>query len=53
MKKYEITLRINNSFETVKIIESKNEYTAISECRELLKQEYDKPEIWFINLKHL
>ena len=53
MKEYEITVTIDNSYEVVKNITAKDEYHAISDCREQLKAEYNTKNIWFTNLKRL
>jgi len=53
MEEYEITITLDNSYDVVKTITAKDEYHAISECRELLKKEYKPKTIWFTNLKKL
>ena len=53
MKEFEITMTLDNAYEIVKKITAENEYKAISDCREIIKKEYDTKEIWFTNLKRL
>lgn len=53
MKEYQITATLDSSYEVTKTISAKDEYHAISECREILKKEYLPKTIWFTNLKKL
>lgn len=53
MREFEITMTLDNSYEIVKIVTAKDEYNAISECRQLVKKEYNTKSIWFTNLKRL
>lgn len=53
MREYEITMTLDNSYEVIKKITAKDEYHAISDCREIVKKEYNTKEIWFTNLKKL
>ncbi len=53
MKEYEITMTLDNSYEVTKTITAKDEYHAISDCRELVKKEFKPSSIWFTNLKKL
>lgn len=53
MNNYEITLTLDNSYEVVQHITAKDEYHAISDCRQLVKKEYNPKSIWFTNIKKL
>lgn len=53
MKKFLITMTLDNSYEITKEIDAKDEYHAISDCRELVKKEYNTKNIWFTNLERL
>jgi len=51
MNKYEITVRLDNSYDVVEEIKSDSKHNAIHTCRALVKEKYQPEEIWFINLK--
>lgn len=53
MKEFEITMTLDNSYEVTKLITAKDEYHAISDCRQIVKKEYNPKSIWFTNLKKL
>lgn len=53
MKEFEITATLDSSYDVTKVIIAKDEYHAITDCRQLIKKEYSPKTIWFTNIKKL
>lgn len=51
MTTYEITVRLDNSYEVVETIEAKADHLAITQARGIIKEKYQPDTIWFIDLK--
>ena len=51
MNKYEITLRLDNSYDVIEEITADTKHNAIDACRALVKEKYEPNNIWFTNMK--
>lgn len=53
MNKYIFTVRINNSYDVVQEITQQNIQSAITDCRTLIKTQYEPENFWFTDVKQL
>lgn len=51
MNKYEITIRLDNSYDVTEEVNADSKHNALHTCRTLVKEKYQPKEIWFTNLK--
>lgn len=53
MIKYEINIRVDNSYDIVEVIEAATSHQAITSVREKVKAELNPEHIWIYNMKEV
>lgn len=53
MNNYEVSVRIDSSYDLIVPITCKNEFEAIKGVREQIKRERSPRDIWFYNLRKI
>ena len=53
MSTFEITVKIDNSYEIVERVTAKDISKALTEVRQSIKKKLKPEQIWFIEIKHI